>query len=122
DYEGRWSSAASPITPIDQHYVVSKNLVDPSVNVDTWRLQVDGLVRSPVTLTLDDLRRLPQRQEIVTLECISNSVGGGLMSTARWRGPRLAEVIGLAGAVGRRARFAVVSAVDGYYDSLPIAA
>jgi len=120
DYEGRWSSAASPITPIDQHYVVSKNLVDPSVNVDTWRLQVDGLVRSPVTLTLDDLRRLPQRQEIVTLECISNSVGGGLMSTARWRGPRLAEVIGLAGAVDQRARFAIVSAVDGYFDSLPI--
>jgi len=119
-YEGRGSGATSAITPNDDHYVVSKNLVDPSVNADAWRLEVAGLVDSPLTLTLGDLQRLSQREEIVTLECISNGVGGGLMSTARWRGPRLVDVVGLAGKVDASARFAILSAVDGYYDSLPL--
>jgi DMSO/TMAO reductase YedYZ molybdopterin-dependent catalytic subunit len=120
DYEGNSTPAMAPITPNDIHYVVSKNLVDPSVNADVWRLEVTGLVGSPKTLTLDDLRALPQREEIVTLQCIASGVAGGLMSTARWRGPRLADIVALAGSIDPRARFAIVSAVDGYYDSLPV--
>lgn len=120
EYEGHWTHSTSAITPNDDHYVVSKNIVDPSVSADTWRLEINGLVAQARTLTLDDLRSLPQREEIVTLQCIANGVAGGLMGTARWRGPRLADVVALAGAVDPRASHAIVSAVDGYYDSLAV--
>jgi DMSO/TMAO reductase YedYZ molybdopterin-dependent catalytic subunit len=122
DYEGHGVAAEhllDPITPTEAHYVVSKNLVDPTVETGLWRLEVTGMVERPVTLAIDDLRRLPQQEEIVTLECIANGVGGSLMSTARWRGPRLAGVLALAGGVDPRATHLIVSAVDGYQDSLP---
>lgn len=121
-YEGHGLSTPEllePITPTGAHYVVSKNLIDPSVDVGLWRLEITGLVARPATLTIDDLRRLPQQEEIVTLECIANGVGGSLMSTARWRGPRLSDVVAAAGATDPRATHLIVSAVDGYYDSLP---
>ena len=120
DYEGHGLAveALTPITATKDHYVVSKNLVDPSVDAARWRLEVKGLVASPVTLTLGELAGLTQHEEIVTLECIANGAGGTLMSTARWAGPRLADVVARAGAIHPAARFAVVSAVDGYYDSL----
>jgi DMSO/TMAO reductase YedYZ molybdopterin-dependent catalytic subunit len=124
DYEGHGLSSQDTlraITPTEAHYVVSKNLIDPSVDVGFWRLQLGGLVDRSLSLGIDDLRRLPQHEEIVTLECIANGVGGSLMSTARWRGPRLAEVLALAGRIDPRARHLIVSAVDGYYDSLPVA-
>lgn len=122
DYEGHGvptDRLLDAITPTESHYVVSKNLIDPTVDTGLWRLEIHGLVERPVTLTLDDLRRLPQQEEIVTLECIANGVGGSLMSTARWRGPRLADVVGLGGRTDPRATHLIVSAVDGYYDSLP---
>ena len=122
DYEGHGVATEhllDAVTPTEAHYVVSKNLIDPTVDTGLWRLEIHGLVERRVTVTLDDLRRLPQQEEIVTLECIANGVGGSLMSTARWRGPRLADVVGLAGRTDPRATFLIVSAVDGYYDSLP---
>jgi len=122
DYEGHGVATEhllDAITPTGAHYVVSKNLIDPTVDIGLWRLEVRGLVERPATVTIDDLRRLAQQEEIVTLECIANGVGGSLMSTARWRGPRLADVVGLAGRTDPRATFLIVSAVDGYYDSLP---
>jgi DMSO/TMAO reductase YedYZ molybdopterin-dependent catalytic subunit len=122
DYEGHGVPAGDlldPITPTGTHYVVSKNLIDPTVDTGLWRLEIGGLVERSRTLALEDLRRLAQQEEIVTLECIANGVGGSLMSTARWRGPRLADVLGLAGRIDPRATHLIVSAVDGYYDSLP---
>lgn len=122
DYEGHGVAAEhllDPITPTEAHYVVSKNLIDPTVEIGLWRLELTGMVERPVTLAIDDLRRLPQQEEIVTLECIANGVGGSLMSTARWRGPRLAGVLALAGRIDPGATHLIVSAVDGYQDSLP---
>jgi DMSO/TMAO reductase YedYZ molybdopterin-dependent catalytic subunit len=120
DYEGRGLTpdVLNPITANEDFYVVSKNIIDPSVDASSWRLEMKGLVSRPATLQLEDLSRLPQHDQVVTLECISNGAGGTLISTARWSGPRLADVVALAGKVDLAARYAVVSAVDGYYDSL----
>jgi DMSO/TMAO reductase YedYZ molybdopterin-dependent catalytic subunit len=107
------------ITPVGNFYIVSKNFSDPSVDGQSWRLHVGGLVDKPTTLSLSDLRALPPTSEFVTLECISNNVGGDLMSTGSFTGVSLRDLIGIAspqaGAtwVGFRAR-------DGYTESLPI--
>ena len=96
----------SLVTPTAAHYVVSKNAVaDPVLDANSWRLILDGEVNRPVQLDYNILRRLPSVEVHKTLECISNFTaqchlaffGCDLISTARWRGARLRDVLQLAG-------------------------
>jgi hypothetical protein len=48
-----------PITPNDRFYVVSKNVLDPSITPALWRLEVTGLVQRPTVYRYEDLRALP---------------------------------------------------------------
>src|SRR5581483_8888844 len=120
---------AELITPPGAHYVVSKNPVaDPELRAEDWRLVVDGEVSRSIQLDLKSLRNLPAVEVTKTLECISNFVtkcelapfGCDLMSTARWRGARLSDVIGLAG--GLRPGVVALAAIgaDEYTTALPI--
>ena len=107
-----------PITPNVDFYVISKNFVDPIVDGRDWSLEVaGGFVRHPFKLALADLRALPSATEIVTLECISNDVGGHLMSTARWTGVRLRDLLNHAG-LQSGARAIAFRCADDYVESL----
>jgi DMSO/TMAO reductase YedYZ molybdopterin-dependent catalytic subunit len=111
-----------PITPIDQFYVVSKNLIDPREPEPDWTLRIDGFVERELTLTAVDLRDLAGSTPdfVSTLTCISNPVGGPLISTARWTGLPLATLLERAGV--RPEAIAIVGhARDGYTDSIPLA-
>ncbi|HEX2173852.1 MAG TPA: molybdopterin-dependent oxidoreductase, partial [Dehalococcoidia bacterium] len=107
------------ITPNDRFYVVSKNFVDPVVEPRDWLLEIGGLVEHPLALTYDELIALPAVEEVVTLECISNEVGGDLISNARWRGVRLVDLLDRVG-IQSTAVELIVRGVDGYSDSLGI--
>ncbi|MEJ7749421.1 MAG: molybdopterin-dependent oxidoreductase, partial [Candidatus Limnocylindrales bacterium] len=110
----------SPITPNDRFYVVTKNVVDPGVDAGLWRLDVAGLVDRPQSYDFAAFMALPAVDQETTLMCISNSVGGGLMSNAIWRGVPLADLLAAAG-VGSAAVEVLCHAVDGYTDTMPIA-
>ncbi len=79
--------------------------MDPVVDVAAWRLIIDGEVNRPVQLDYRALRALPVVELTKTLECVSNftagcsstSFGCDLISTARWKGARLSDVLDLAG-------------------------
>ncbi len=86
-----------PVTPVDRFYIVSKNLLDPDVKSATWKLQVTGMVNRPLTLSYGDLLALPSATTPRTLECISNDVGGDLISTGRWTGVSLVDLLQRAG-------------------------
>ena len=108
-----------PITPASSFYLVSKNFRDPIVVSNGWKLWVHGLVDRELVLGYADLASLPRGSEIVTLECVSNPVGGRLMSTGRFDGPRLVDL--LARASPRPAAGHVVfRADDGYTESIPL--
>jgi DMSO/TMAO reductase YedYZ molybdopterin-dependent catalytic subunit len=104
---GRPSGTLAPrITANQDFFVVTKNAVgDPVVDAAGWRLIVDGEVGSPVQIDFRTLRALPSVEVTKTLECISNftaqcnlaAFGCDLISTARWRGVRLRDVLDLAG-------------------------
>ena len=117
--ESGLTGVSPAITPVGNFYVVSKNFVDPVVDAPTWRLHVGGMVDKPITLTLDELRGLPSASEYLTLECISNDVGGDLMSTGDFTGVRLADLVALA-APQARASWVGFKARDGYTESLPL--
>src|SRR3954454_7255823 len=90
------------ITPTEYHYVRS-NFALP---VHDGTLEIGGAVENPITLTLDDLRAMPAHERAVTLECAGNGRlemrplpvgepwGDYAVSTARWKGVLLSEVLG----------------------------
>ena len=111
-----------PITPNSEFYVVSKNFVDPRVNTGStdWNLRVDGNVQTPRTFSAADLQALAVPDFVSTLTCISNPVGGPLISTARWTGAPLAKVLEQSG-LNASATTVIFHGTDGYTDSLPMA-
>ena len=110
---------AEEVTPNDMFYEVSKNIVDPQVDVSTWKLEISGDVGNPLSLTYDELTALPWIEEYVTLTCISNPIGNYLISNALWRGVPLASLLEMAGLPDTVERIAF-HAADGYVDSFPV--
>ncbi|MDQ3702075.1 MAG: lycopene cyclase domain-containing protein [Chloroflexota bacterium] len=110
---------APEVTPVASFYVVSKNAQDPAVDADSWRLQVGGLAQRPLTLAFDDLLTLPRREEYVTFQCVSNPVGGSLMSSAYWSGASLRDLLLRVGPLPDAARV-VFRAPDGHEESVPL--
>jgi len=120
--EAGLSGPSPQLTPVANFYVVSKNLGgDPNVDGPSWRLKIAGLAGNPVTLTLEDLRALPVTTEYVTLECISNDVGGSLMSTGVFTGVSLRYLLAQVNPKSS-ATWAAFKAADGYAESLPLSA
>jgi DMSO/TMAO reductase YedYZ molybdopterin-dependent catalytic subunit len=108
------------ITANEDHYTVDTTLVKPRVLIDEWRLDIKGLVDAPFSLTYDQLLDLEAVEQVHTLECISNYVGGELISTAVWTGVPLRDLLARAG-VKPGAFDVVFTSVDGYTDSISIA-
>ena len=69
------------ITPNDKFYQVSKNLVDPDVARDNWRLDIIGEVEDPRVYSFADIAAMPSVEQETTLLCISYGIGSGLCST-----------------------------------------
>jgi DMSO/TMAO reductase YedYZ molybdopterin-dependent catalytic subunit len=108
DLEMPLSGFSDYLTPIERFFVRSHTYT-PRIDVNEWRLTIDGVVATPVTLTLDDLKRMPAVDVVSVLECAGNGrafyeppVPGlqwttGAVGNARWRGVRLADVLTRAG-------------------------
>ncbi len=107
------------ITSNDQFY--RTHWKDPSVGVDIgdWRLEIDGLIDHPLRLTFDEILALPSVQEMRTLECIGNPVGGNQIGNAVWKGFYLEELLKQAG-VQEQAIRAQFAAADGYWTSVDL--
>src|SRR6185437_9246389 len=74
------------VTPPGRFYYMSKNLVDPDLSATAWRLRVDGLVRAPRRIGFAEILAMPAHSQYVTQECVSNPVGGPLISCALFTG------------------------------------
>jgi len=105
------------ITSNQDFYRIDINTIPPSVNPDNWRLELSGLVDNPQTLTLDQIRAMPSISQYITLECISNNVGGDLISACKWTGVRLKDFLGQAG-LQSGAKELHIESVDGFYESV----
>jgi DMSO/TMAO reductase YedYZ molybdopterin-dependent catalytic subunit len=108
-----------PITPNDLFYCVTKNVVDPSVNIDLWHLEIAGLVQNAATWRFQDLIGFKPTTQETTLMCISNGLDAGLMSNAIWKGVPLRDLLDQAGVLSGAARVRLRS-VDNYTDTIPL--
>ncbi len=110
---------ASEITSNDRFYKVDVNILTPTINGDTWKLEVKGLVNNPLEFTYEELKSLPAVEEYATLECISNKIGEDLISTALWKGVPLKIILEKA-QVRPEAVYVIFKCYDGYDVGIPL--
>lgn len=103
------------LTPVSQHYRIDINTVPPTIQQDSWRLKISGLVDKPVEFTLDDLRHREPMEQFITLSCISNTVGGDLIGTTRWTGTSLKHFLPELG-LQQDATHLKIRSADGFYE------
>ena len=113
-YKGR---IVQPITPNDLFYCVTKNVVDPRVNIDLWHLEVTGLVQNRATWRFQDLLGFSTVEQETTLMCISNGLDAGLISNAIWKGFPLRDLLDQAAPLSGAARVRL-HGVDNYTDTI----
>jgi DMSO/TMAO reductase YedYZ molybdopterin-dependent catalytic subunit len=110
------------VVPARDFYRIDTRLVGPpTVNVGTWRLRVTGMVDRPLELSWDQLTSFPIMETYLTLQCVSNEVGGNLVGNASWRGVRLSDILDMAG-VHPDADQIVGRSVDGFTAGFPTTA
>jgi DMSO/TMAO reductase YedYZ molybdopterin-dependent catalytic subunit len=109
------------ITSTSDHYVVTKNAVDPTPSVDLWQFEVTGLVKNAGSYTYTELQKLPSVERAITLECIANNLGRTrLISTAIWKGVSLQTLLTQHGGALPEAKYIAFYCADGYNVSLPL--
>lgn len=109
-----------PEIALGDHVDLGKLIVNsfdgtPKIDLANYRLQVNGQVKRPLNLSLDDLRRLPYESQITQHVCVE-----GWAAVVQWGGVKLADVLQLAG-VKSTARYVYFSSADGYYESWDLA-
>jgi sulfite oxidase len=130
DYESPVALLDSFVTPIEHFYVRSHLPVPPGLEGATWTLAVDGEVNTPLSLSLEELRKMPSATVTMTLECAGNGRsffdppvagiqwGKGAVGTGRWTGVRFAELLKRAGPKST-ARFVYMNGADRPLGTMP---
>lgn len=108
------------LTATPDFYRIDIDTRPPVIDSTSWRLQVSGLFDRPRELTLSDLLAYPAVTQPITLSCISNPVGGDLIGTGNWTGAHLRDVLKDLG-VRPEAKALLITAVDGFYESVEMA-
>jgi DMSO/TMAO reductase YedYZ molybdopterin-dependent catalytic subunit len=84
-------------TPNADFYRVDTALITPQLRASSWQLKIHGMVDHPMTITFDELMKMPMIEQDITLTCVSEAVGGGYVGNARWQGTLLADLLRKAG-------------------------
>ncbi|WP_369637789.1 molybdopterin-dependent oxidoreductase [Nocardia sp. JMUB6875] len=101
-------------------YRIDTALTVPQVSKDDWSLRIHGMVDREIRLSYADLAARTPIERLVTLACVSNPVGGDLISNARWLGYRLDEIIAAAGP-HPDADMVLSRSIDGFTAGSPLA-
>lgn len=109
------------VTPTADFYRIDTALSVPQLSREQWRLRIHGLVDRELTLTFGDLDRFETVEKVVTLTCVSNPVGGDLISTATWVGYRVRDLLAEAG-IRAEADMVLSTSHDGFTAGTPVEA
>lgn len=109
------------ITPLQDFYRIDTAAIPPRIDPESYVIQVIGMVDEPLTIGYAELLELADTEADVTLTCVSNEVGGGLVGNARWFGVPLDRLLDRAG-VQEGVDQIVGRAVDGWTAGFPLEA
>jgi DMSO/TMAO reductase YedYZ molybdopterin-dependent catalytic subunit len=109
------------ITPSARFYRIDTALTVPQLSRDDWRMRIHGMTDREITLRWADLDRFEVIEKVVTLTCVSNPVGGNLISNATWTGYRVRDLLAESG-VHPDADMVLSTSVDGFTVGTPVGA
>ena len=109
------------ITASADFYRVDTALSVPQLSRGDWRLRIHGMVDHETTYSFDDLARFDVLEKVTTLTCVSNPVGGNLISTGIWTGYRVSDLLAAAG-VHADADMVLSTSIDGFTAGTPVEA
>jgi DMSO/TMAO reductase YedYZ molybdopterin-dependent catalytic subunit len=95
-------------------YTVASTM--PRFDRSTWRLRIDGLVAQPVTLTYDELLRLPRAEQVTDFHCVT----GWSVDSVRWGGVRFRDLLAAAQPQANGSVLTFTSAERPYVDTLTL--
>lgn len=109
------------VTSNTDFYRIDTALIVPQLSREDWQLRIHGMVDREVSYRFADLERFEVVEEVVTLTCVSNPVGGELISNATWIGYRVADLLAEAG-VRPDADMVLSTSTDGWTAGTPVEA
>ena len=109
------------ITSNDDFYRIDTALTVPQVSREEWQLKIHGMVDREITYRFQDLDRFEVVEKVVTLTCVSNTVGGDLISNASWTGYRVRDLLADAG-IHSDADMVLSTSTDGFTAGTPVEA
>jgi DMSO/TMAO reductase YedYZ molybdopterin-dependent catalytic subunit len=108
-------------TSADDFYLIDTAILAPSIRPKDWEIRIHGMVERELVLTYDDLVSREISEDWITLNCVSNEVGGDLIGNAWWSGIRLSGILEEAGMVGD-ADAVLQTSEDGWTCGTPLSA
>jgi DMSO/TMAO reductase YedYZ molybdopterin-dependent catalytic subunit len=108
-------------TRSDDFYLIHTAIVTPTIEPRDWSLRIHGMVDRELVVTYEDLLDRQRTEAWITLNCVSNRVGGDLVGNAWWGGVRLADLLAEAG-VDPNADAVLQTSEDGWNCGTPLAA
>jgi DMSO/TMAO reductase YedYZ molybdopterin-dependent catalytic subunit len=109
------------VTSNDDFYRIDTALTVPQLSRAEWQLKIHGMVDREITYRFEDLDRFEVVEKVVTLTCVSNPVGGNLISNASWTGYRVRDLLADAG-VHADADMVLSTSSDGFTAGTPVEA
>ncbi len=104
-----------PISAIEPNkLIVNTFRSTPVINPETYRLTIDGEVKNPLSLSMDDLQKMPFKSMVIRHVCVE-----GWAAIVQWGGVRLRDLIAIANP-SSRVKYVYFYSADGYYESWDI--
>jgi DMSO/TMAO reductase YedYZ molybdopterin-dependent catalytic subunit len=108
-------------TPNEDFYLIDTTIAKPTIEPEEWSLRIHGLVDRELTLSYSQLVARQLTESWITLSCVSNEVGGGLVGNARWSGVRISDLLADLG-VADEADCVLQTSHDGWFCATPLEA
>ncbi len=108
-------------TSTGDFYLIHTAIAIPAIAPRDWQLRIHGMVDRELVLTYEELIARERTESWITLNCVSNRVGGSLVGNAWWSGVRLADILAEVG-VSPDADAVLQTSDDGWTCGTPLAA
>ncbi len=107
------------MTPVADFYRIDIAAIPPSIDGASWTLPITGLVEHPLNLTMADIQKYKPLSMYITQGCISNYVGGDLISTQYWTGASFRDILADAKPKSNATHVSITCA-DGFYETVAL--
>lgn len=104
-----------PGQKIIPNFIIYRILGQPKVNVDDWRLRINGLVENPLEFTYKELLSMPMKSFISDFHCVT----GWTIKNVKWEGIPL-KYLAMKAKVLKKARWVHVHSLDEYTTIIPV--